>query len=210
MSRHTISHDHARCCCVTSFCNLHWQPPKSHICNEKSSSYELYWLPADPTSGCPVDERNPRAVMIGAVTDEVPRVLSARGVPQRLWQVMTTEMLHDSPPTTCFFGLMVIPLCLALPCAIANCLRLRSWNSFMYSTVEKYRESFKELGIDLVWYPVWLPSSSNHHEEDQGLYRRTSENMVVDKRSSSCYKQCSEYARFDDKGGPTLRFIFLN
>jgi hypothetical protein len=189
MSRHTITYEHAECCCVHSLCNLHWHPPKSHICTENSTSYELYWLPADPTSGCPVDERNPRAVMIGAVIDEVPRILELKGVSLSLWRSLTGELLNDSPPTTVYFGLMVVPICFAFPCAVANCLRLRSWNSFMSTTVEKYKSSFRELGIDLEWHAVWLPSEE-YSDESNGKHR---------------HQGCG---RFDDKGGPTLRFIF--
>lgn len=192
MSRHIINQDHAKCCCVNSFCNLHWQPPKSHICSDDSLSYELYWLPADPTSGCPIDERNPRAVMIGAVTEEIPRILAKKGIPLSLWQRMTSELLNDAPPTTVYFGLMVVPICFALPCALANCLRLHSWNRFMTLTVNKYKQQFKELGIDIEWHPIWLPTSGDDNwiEDDNEKYDR---------------EGCS---RLDEKGGPTLRFIF--
>ena len=193
--RHQEEPEHA-CWCVSPYINQHWNAPKSHLNCEESSSYELYWLPADPASGCPVEEQNPRAIMRGAVTGEVPRALQARGVSLRLWEAMTSEMLLESPPTTVFFGLMVIPICCAFPCVIANSLRLRAWNRFMESATEKYRGAFAELGIALEWRPMWRPQASSHgnfgeDEEAEGKYRHR--------------RQCCSC---DRDSGPTLRFVW--
>lgn len=82
----------------------------------------------------------------------------------------------------------------------------------MASTVEKYRQPFKDLGIELEWHPVWLPSSSHKSaNSSSGVERREGRvmgyDMVQDDDSESRSRK-SGCTRFDNKGGPTLRFIF--